>query len=209
MHPTIKAGDNVKVQFYTNRCVIDVDDIIVYHSWTVGAYVKHMWIGHRVIEKYREGGPWCFRTKGDNCPEPDPWKVPERAILGKIVSVEHTERSYAPTEISPQTESSRTTRSEASLPEGPETFLLIAVGFCLGAILAALGNPKIRRERTILKRAGVYSCHNCRNHPIRYTHIVNSMNGRIGLQETLSSSKLADFPRRNFEHYQPKTYPRS
>lgn len=189
MYPTIKAGDNVKVQFYTNGSVIDVGDIIVYHAWTIGVYIKCMWIGHRVIEKYKEGDTWYFRTKGDNCPDPDNWEVPEYAMLGKIVSIEHTERSYVPTKTSSQTERAQTAHPGISLPEGSETFLLIAGSFCLGAILAMFDNLKRRKQKNILKRVNVYSCYSCRYYQIQYTYRLESIYGRIGIR------KAPDFSR--------------
>lgn len=97
MYPKIVDGDNVKVEFCRNGSSIHAGDIIVYNAWMVGVTTKGMWIGHRVTEKHKEGDTWYFRTKGDNCPEADGWKVPESTVLGKVVSVEHAERSYIPT----------------------------------------------------------------------------------------------------------------
>lgn len=145
MYPTIIDGDSVRVQFYTNGDSVDIDDIIVYHSWTVGVYTGYMWIGHRVIEKFKEGDTWHFRTKGDNCPDPDGWTVPEYAILGIVVGIEHTERKYEHMEKSSQTERRQETHPDTPSAQWSETFLLIA-GFCLGAAIAVFNYLRRRRE---------------------------------------------------------------
>ena len=149
MYPTIETGDRVKVQFYTDGSSIDVGDVIVYHSWMVGAFTNGMWIGHRVTKKYRQGDLWYFRTKGDNCPEPDSWEVPESAILGKIVSTEHTENSYTPTKPSSNTERSYTAypKTAPSLSQGSETVLLIIISLCLGIASAIYRNSGRREEQ--------------------------------------------------------------
>ena len=216
MYPAIKAGDNVKVQFYRNASSIQVGDIIIYNAWMIGVTTKGMWIGHRVIGKYKQGDTWHFRTKGDNCPEADGWKVPQSAVLGKIVSIEHTERSYAPAKTTPNSE--RATYPIISLPQVSETFLLILGSFCLGAILAVVDNLKHREQKNILKNANLYSCYSCRHYSIQYTYRLESVYGRIGLRKTPDFSRgfcrylnlvVEDFPRRNCGHYEPKACPRS
>lgn len=211
MYPTIEDGDNVKVQFYTNGYSIDVGDIIVCNSWTIGMPINCMWIGHRVIGKYKEGDTWHFKTKGDNCPEADGWEVPERAVLGKIISIEHTERSTVPTKTT--SDSERATYPTISLPQGSETFLLIVGSFCLGAIIAVCDNLKRGKQKNILKKPNVYSCYSCRHYRLQYTYRLESVYGSIGILRTPDFSRgfckcynllIEDFPRRNCEHYEPK-----
>lgn len=218
MYPTIEEGDNVKVQFYTNGYSIDVGDIIVYNSWMIGMPINCMWIGHRVIGKHKEGDTWYFRTKGDNCPEADGWEVPERAVLGKIISIEHTERSTVPTKTSSQTGSPYATYPNISLPHESETFLLIIGSFCLGAVIAVFDNLKHRRQKNILKRANVCSCYSCKHYGIQYIYRLESVYGRIGIRRAPDFSRgfcryhnqvIRDFPRWNCEQFEPKAYPGS
>jgi len=215
MYPTICDGDNVKVQFYTNEYSIDVGDIIVYNSWMIGMPINCMWIGHRVIGKNKEGDTWYFKTKGDDCPEADDWEVPERAVLGKIISIEHTERSTVPIKTSPQTGSPYTTYPNISLPQGSETFLLIVGSFCLGAVIAVFDNLKHRKEKNILKRANLYSCYSCRHYQIQHSYALEPIYGRIGIRKMPDFSKgfcryhnrvVRGFPRWNCEKFEPKMY---
>jgi len=187
MYPTIEDGDNVKVQFYSNECPINVGDIIVYNAWMIGVTTKGMWIGHRVTAKYKQGDTWYFRTKGDNCPEADGWKVPESAVLGKVISIEHTERSYVATRTT--SDSERATYPTISLPQGSETFLLITGSFCLGALIAVFDHLKQKRHLSILKKANIYSCYSCRYCEIQYTYRLESTRGKIGLCKTLDLTK--------------------
>ena len=215
MYPTICDGDNVQVQFYTNGYSIDVGDIIVYNSWMIGMPINCMWIGHRVIGKHKEGDTWYFKTKGDNCPEADGWKVPESAVLGKIISVEHTERSTVPTKTSSQTGSPYVTYPNIPLPQGSETFLLIVGSFCLGAVIAVFDNLKRGKQKNILKRANVCSCYSCRYYQIQCSYALESIYGRIGICKMPEISKgfcrhhnqvIRDFPRWNCKQFEPKMY---
>jgi signal peptidase I len=159
MYPTIRDGDSVKVLFYTNGSSIDVGDIIIFHSWTVGVCTGAMWIGHRVIKRYKEGDIWYFKTKGDNCPEPDSWEVPESAILGEVVGIEHTESSQAPPKLPSRPERSHKTYPNAELPQGSEIFLLIIGIFCLGAILEVFKHLGRKRQISISNKPDYYLWH--------------------------------------------------
>jgi len=216
MYPTICDGDNVQVQFYTNGYSIDVGDIIVYNSWMIGMPINCMWIGHRVIGKYKEGDTWHFKTKGDNCPEADGWEVPERAVLGKIISIEHTERSYTHTKTPSQAERSHTTYPKPSFLEGSQTLLLIIGSVGLGATVAVFKNLGRRKQKNILKKANVYSCYSCRHTQIQYKYRLELINGRFGIRKVPDFSRgfcryynlvIEDFPRRNCKQYEPKIYP--
>ncbi len=88
MEPTLTEGDLVEVKLRVDGESINVGDIIVYCTVVTGnPSPEGMWIGHRVVEKYLEDGEYVFRTKGDNVPEVDPWKVPEHFLLGVVVEV--------------------------------------------------------------------------------------------------------------------------
>lgn len=208
MSPTIRDGDTVKVQLYTGEDSIDVGDIIVYHAWMVGVY-RAMWIGHRVTEKIREGDTWTFKTKGDNCIELDIWKVPEDAILGEIVSVDHIERSIVPSKKTSETDMHTRTR-----PPMSGTFLLIGGSFCLGAILTLINSLKRRKQKKAI--ANLSSCYNCGHLRIPTEHNLAMINGRLRIQKTLMISR--SFCRQLnpktktilvCEHYEPKILSKS
>ena len=115
MYPAIRDGDHVKVKLCVDGELIEVGDIIVYCSLAAGGLSVNyggMWIGHRVIQKFRLDGKWCFKTQGDNCSKSDPWIVREHFLLGKVVGVCHvgsstptvqeTETIYQPTSFEGQ-----------------------------------------------------------------------------------------------------------
>ena len=129
MAPAINEGDTVKVCVDGGK--IEVGDIIVYCTIAAMAYMPQpngMWIGHRVIKKYQEDGKWYFRTKGDNCPEPDPWEVPEHFLLGIVVEIAHA---------NVQTRSSTSNESSNEIVYLAGEFLLgLFIGILLGFIKA-------------------------------------------------------------------------
>lgn len=131
MAPAITEGDMVKVKVCVDGSKIEVGDIIVYCTIAAMAYMPKpngMWIGHRVIKKYQEDGKWYFKTKGDNCSEPDPWKVPEYFLLGVVVDVVHA---------NVQTISSASNDSSSEIMYLAGEFLLgLLIGILLGFIKA-------------------------------------------------------------------------
>jgi len=147
MYTAIRDGDRVTIELCVNGSLVKVGDIIVYSTIATGMNSGYMWIGHRVIEKYSSSGTWFFKTKGDNCSEPDPWEVPEYWLLGKIVNVDHVRREYVPPETSAQTEHAQATYSNTSFPEGSQALLMIVGSLCLSAIMAAFDNLKRREQR--------------------------------------------------------------
>jgi signal peptidase I len=130
MNPTIRDGDQVKVKICVDGDQIETGDIIIYCSIVTHRLdLSCMWIGHRVTKKYWKDGIWHFRTRGDNNPEPDPWSVPEHALLGIVVEINHTDSSQ---------ESVATSSSDALLPlEIPITpwNILIAFTSVVGIII--------------------------------------------------------------------------
>jgi len=67
----------------------------------------------------------AFPTKGDNCPEADAWKVPENAVLGKIVSIEHANHSSVLKKTTAQNQHSRAVYPDISPPRWLPTWFLI------------------------------------------------------------------------------------
>lgn len=86
MYPTLKVGDLIVVQggMKADQIVAGyppVGDIIVFHK-------PNNWnelIVHRVIEKRKTEEGWCFITRGDNNPSRDPYPVPEKNMVGKVI----------------------------------------------------------------------------------------------------------------------------
>ena len=144
MYPTILNGDHVEVQLKVEGGSINIGDILVYSTIAThvyAMYTRYMWIGHRVIEKYTKDGVWCFRTKGDNCAEPDSWEVPEYWLLGVVVSINHTEYSQEPEESPTRTDQPYT--QQPSTPPLQELETLIFIG---EAILMLIGFSRIVKE---------------------------------------------------------------
>jgi len=215
MYPTISDGDRVRVQLCVNGSLINVGDIIVYSTIATGVNPGYMWIGHRVVEKYEKGNAWWFKTKGDNNPEPDSWEVPEYWLLGLVVSIDHAERSYVPSQTSSQSEQADTTYTETPFSGESQTLLLIVGSLVLGMTAVAFNKLRHRKQATLLKKANVYSCYSCGHYEIQYIRKLESINGRIGIRRTPDFSKgfckycnviIEDFPRRNCGQYEPKIY---
>ncbi len=86
MYPTLQVGDLIVVQGGVEPDQIvagtpPIGDIIVFHK-------PNNWdelIVHRVVEKYRKDGSWFFITKGDNNQVKDPYPVPEKNVVGKVI----------------------------------------------------------------------------------------------------------------------------
>lgn len=95
MAPAICDGDTVKVEICANGTRIHAapknsthpGDIIVYCAGVIVPTPSSMWTCGRAIKKYLNNGKWCFKTQLDNSSEPDPWEVPEHALLGVVVEV--------------------------------------------------------------------------------------------------------------------------
>lgn len=90
MYPTIENGDRVTVKLGVSASLISEGDIIVYGTIVALSYNPNpdsMFIGHRVIEKYEDRGTLYFKTQGDNCPEPDPYTVPDYFVVGIVVNI--------------------------------------------------------------------------------------------------------------------------
>jgi len=87
MRPTFDVGDSLTVK--TDVSISEIyaapkpdGDIIVFYSPIRPEDI----IVHRAIEKTYENGTWFFTTQGDAIPFPDPWKVEESNIIGKVVA---------------------------------------------------------------------------------------------------------------------------
>jgi hypothetical protein len=74
MNPTLKAGDRLHVLPYDER-KIRLGDVIVFMPPEDGRKVTH-----RVISIYPDG----IRTRGDSCPQLDPWVLSPDQILGRV-----------------------------------------------------------------------------------------------------------------------------
>jgi len=85
MVPTLNVGDLLIVQGVPDASNVYAHpgdgDIIVFRD----PYNPNDLIVHRAIDKLQIGGTWCFTTKGDANPSPDPWRVPESDVVGKVV----------------------------------------------------------------------------------------------------------------------------
>lgn len=137
MYPAIRDGDQVRVKICVNGSLIEVGDIIVYCTIAAIAYVPRrsgMWIGHRVIRKYRQDGEWYFETKGDNCPEPDPWEVPEHFLLGVVVQIIHKGSVESRSSDYSHRNSEKVTDPLTGIVNG----LTVATGFLTGLFVGVL-----------------------------------------------------------------------
>jgi hypothetical protein len=116
-----------------------------------------MWICHRVVEKYRKGGIWYFRTKGDNNSEIDPWEVPGYWLLGVVTSIEPVEYTPEPpptTLGSPEPLQSQDASSRRMPSQTPVEILM--AGFVVSATIAAFIKLRSRKQLAMLRRARVF-----------------------------------------------------
>jgi signal peptidase len=85
MIPTLNVGDLIVVQggFHVNDIVAayGTGDIIVFHKPGGSDEL----IVHRAVAKFENGAFSYIVTKGDNNPGPDPWRVYDRDLVGKVV----------------------------------------------------------------------------------------------------------------------------
>jgi len=83
MAPTLNVGDLIFVVGVDPRNV-NVGDIIVFYVPAPYDRYTPSPIVHRVIEVNVEGGEIYFRTKGDNNPSADAWRVPSGNLIGRF-----------------------------------------------------------------------------------------------------------------------------
>jgi len=89
MEPTIYAGDILIIKGAADVSVIELQDVIVFHS----PYEWNTLIVHRVVEITSSHDQLAFKTKGDNNSLPDPWLVPEENVAGIVLQkIEHIGR---------------------------------------------------------------------------------------------------------------------
>ena len=81
MEPALGVGDYILLQGVVDVDSINVGDIIVFPK---PGSSSNEYVVHRVIEKFSMGRTLFFRTKGDNNPVPDWWKIPAYSIIGKV-----------------------------------------------------------------------------------------------------------------------------
>ncbi len=82
MEPTLKPGDLIVVKG-VKPGELKVGDIILFKD-PLG---RGRYIVHRIVGIVVNNGRVFYRTKGDNNPSPDPWKVSEDLVVGKVVWV--------------------------------------------------------------------------------------------------------------------------
>ena len=81
MIPTYYEGDLLVVQGVSEKSLIAVSDVIVFHS----PYSWDTLIVHRVVEIRPLNDQLTFRTKGDNNNVQDHWQVLEEHIVGRVL----------------------------------------------------------------------------------------------------------------------------
>jgi len=219
MYPTMEEGDRLTIQLCADGSLINVGDIIAYSTIATGRFFDYMWIGHRVVDKYVKDGDWYFKTKGDNNSEADSWEVPEYWLLGIVVNIEHTETSNVSTDTTSQTDLSQTTSSTPSFVVGTQTWLIIFGNIVLGTTIA-ISHLRRKRQENILRKANILSCYTCKHYYIQSFYRTEMVDGRVGLRKVKDFSGgfckylnrlvgyglWGPFPKRNCEHYKPKTY---
>jgi len=82
MAPTLNVGDLIFV-VGVDPASVSVGDIIVFNVPSPHDRYTPSPIVHRVVEVNVEGGEVYFRTKGDNNPSVDAWRVPARNLIGR------------------------------------------------------------------------------------------------------------------------------
>lgn len=80
MEPSIATGSAILVK-NTDGSKIEPDDIITFSSKDESGPATTT---HRVINVTNESGELSFQTKGDANENPDPRRVPESAVVGKV-----------------------------------------------------------------------------------------------------------------------------
>ena len=82
MQPVLNYGDLILVRREpTER--IAVGDIIAFNVPSPYNLMAQSPTVHKVVEKLNENGETYFKTKGDNNPTEDQWKVPAKNVVGK------------------------------------------------------------------------------------------------------------------------------
>ncbi len=81
MIPTYYEGDLLVVQGVPDKSLIEVSDVIVFHS----PYSWDTLIVHRVVEIRTLNDQLTFRTKGDNNNVQDHWQVLEEHVVGRVL----------------------------------------------------------------------------------------------------------------------------
>lgn len=82
MQPTLNYGDLILVRKEPAERIA-VGDIIAFNVPSPYNLVAQSPTIHKVVEKLNEDGETYFKTKGDNNPTEDQWKVPAKNVIGK------------------------------------------------------------------------------------------------------------------------------
>ena len=82
MQPVLNYGDLILVRREQAEN-IEVGDIIAFNVPSPYNLVAQSPTVHEVVEKLNENGEIYFKTKGDNNPTEDQWKVPAKNVIGK------------------------------------------------------------------------------------------------------------------------------
>jgi signal peptidase len=82
MQPVLNYGDLILVRREQVEN-IEVGDIIAFNVPSPYNLVAQSPTVHEVVEKLNENGEIYFKTKGDNNPTEDQWKVPAKNVIGK------------------------------------------------------------------------------------------------------------------------------
>ena len=82
MQPVLNYGDLILVRREQAEN-IEVGDIIAFNVPSPYNLVAQSPTVHKVVEKLNENGETYFKTKGDNNPTEDQWKVPAKNVIGK------------------------------------------------------------------------------------------------------------------------------
>lgn len=82
MQPTLNYGDLILVRKEPAERIA-VGDIIAFNVPSPYNLMAQSPTVHKVVEKLNENGETYFKTKGDNNPTDDQWKVPAKNVIGK------------------------------------------------------------------------------------------------------------------------------
>lgn len=83
MEPLLHKGDIVIINYETDN--IDVGDVVVYNA----TWFDHKPVIHRVINKQAVNGSYIYTLKGDNNQKEDPEIVYPKAVIAKVVKINH------------------------------------------------------------------------------------------------------------------------